>query len=570
MNCIQVVPERGYVATNTSSARGANSMVALRNRATRTPSADLSRTVSRTDRVASRAHLEALVPHGLALRSAWILIEFDPSCKDQARHSREFGGEQVEIRPILSEHADMRARVLATTMLALWSTSAGATDGPSVAQVSGTSRGSEIVLRAPSLADWSPRMLAEPYRGPRTPSNGYTHLARPTAFRVPVYSSATKPRAVIARTRRGDVFPVRKVADAGTCFDNGTTGDWWEAPGGFICSTSGYEIAERLKPLETPQRPPAVNRPLPFRFGHVIEKGAARFSRRPTLAELQAMDAIAGVRDAAVPGAVIERMWDDFFIAIAAREDVDGVPVYRSVYGEYVAASHVKLLETPPMQGEHLDEARPLPVAFVRGEDPAPLFCGSEMRRCGEAEKHARFRPRGQRSAKEGVFVVGPGGFMVARDRLRVARAIERPPGVLPDVKWIHIDLSRQTLVAYEGDTPVFATLVSSGKPGHDTPTGLFRVQRKYLSKIMRGNDPKEGIYHVEEVPWTTYYYGAYAVHGAYWHNTFGDVRSHGCTNVAPADARWIYLWGEPELAPHFHAQVRESGMQIYFTRDEG
>lgn len=112
----------------------------------------------------------------------------------------------------------------------------------------------------------------------------------------------------------------------------------------------------------------------------------------------------------------------------------------------------------------------------------------------------------------------------------------------------------------------MYATLISSGKETHKTPTGLYQVRRKFLTKIMRGEDPKEGIYHVEEVPWTTYYYGAYALHGAYWHNTFGQVRSHGCTNIAPADARWLYYWGEPSLHPQFHAQVNEKAMHVHFT----
>jgi lipoprotein-anchoring transpeptidase ErfK/SrfK len=115
----------------------------------------------------------------------------------------------------------------------------------------------------------------------------------------------------------------------------------------------------------------------------------------------------------------------------------------------------------------------------------------------------------------------------------------------------------------------VFATLVSSGKPGHDTPTGAFRVRHKHVSTTMRGEDPIDGPYEVEEVPWTMYYSGGYALHGAYWHDAFGRVRSHGCTNIAPADARWLLRWTDPPLPAGWHSIRRRpntAGTLVYIT----
>jgi hypothetical protein len=59
----------------------------------------------------------------------------------------------------------------------------------------------------------------------------------------------------------------------------------------------------------------------------------------------------------------------------------------------------------------------------------------------------------------------------------------------------------------------------------------------------MSGDDPVDGPYDIGEVPWVMYYKDSFAVHGAYWHDVFGVTRSHGCTNLAPADARWLLLW---------------------------
>jgi lipoprotein-anchoring transpeptidase ErfK/SrfK len=108
------------------------------------------------------------------------------------------------------------------------------------------------------------------------------------------------------------------------------------------------------------------------------------------------------------------------------------------------------------------------------------------------------------------------------------------------DERWIEIHLSNQRLIAWEGNKPVYAVIVSTGKPGTPTWPGIFRVQRKLPIDRMRGAD-----YDVPNVPHVMYYYGGYAIHGAYWHQRFGTPVSHGCTNVAPDHARWLFNWAD-------------------------
>jgi lipoprotein-anchoring transpeptidase ErfK/SrfK len=164
-------------------------------------------------------------------------------------------------------------------------------------------------------------------------------------------------------------------------------------------------------------------------------------------------------------------------------------------------------------------------------------------------------------------YVIGEGGFAAPRDAVRVVTQTPRPEEVPAGAKWIHIDLSQQALVAYEGDRPVYVTLVSSGRQGYETPGGLFRIQRKYLSKTMNGKDIEDGRrYQVQEVPWTMYYDGNFAVHGAYWHNKFGYTKSHGCTNVPPADARWLYYWATLSVPDGWHALLDQQGTWVYFS----
>lgn len=114
--------------------------------------------------------------------------------------------------------------------------------------------------------------------------------------------------------------------------------------------------------------------------------------------------------------------------------------------------------------------------------------------------------------------------------------------------KWIEIDISDQHLTAWQGDVPVFETTVSTGKPGYRTLPGDFHVYRKYEQTRMRGVD-----YDTPDVPWTMYYSGGFAIHGAYWHNNFGAPMSHGCVNMTPGEAQILYNWAPMGTEVYVH-----------------
>jgi len=109
--------------------------------------------------------------------------------------------------------------------------------------------------------------------------------------------------------------------------------------------------------------------------------------------------------------------------------------------------------------------------------------------------------------------------------------------------KAIDINLSAQTLTLLEGGTPVFTCLISSGKPGYDTPTGEFRVYSKDRITPMGTTPEAVEFYYIPDVPFVLWFYGGYSIHGAYWHDEFGHVRSHGCVNVTVSNAEYIFGW---------------------------
>ena len=123
---------------------------------------------------------------------------------------------------------------------------------------------------------------------------------------------------------------------------------------------------------------------------------------------------------------------------------------------------------------------------------------------------------------------------------------IERPEEV-DTHKWVGIDLYEQTLIAYEGETPVYSTLISSGLPDWSTNEGLFHVYIRYERTPMSGAYQQPDFYSLQEVPWTQYFDGDIALHGTFWHDGFGYRHSHGCVNASITDAKWLFDWAADE-----------------------
>ena len=114
--------------------------------------------------------------------------------------------------------------------------------------------------------------------------------------------------------------------------------------------------------------------------------------------------------------------------------------------------------------------------------------------------------------------------------------------------KWVSVDLYEQVAIAYEGDTPVFATLVSSGLSQWSTNEGIFHVYLRFPRTLMSGGYGAEDFYYLQEVPWTMYFDSDIGLHGTYWHDGFGYRQSHGCVNLSIMDAYWLFNWANDEF----------------------
>lgn len=123
-------------------------------------------------------------------------------------------------------------------------------------------------------------------------------------------------------------------------------------------------------------------------------------------------------------------------------------------------------------------------------------------------------------------------------------------PEVDPNIKKVVVNLSYQTLSCMEGDREVYFCRVSTGVGDNSTPVGEHITWRKAISIHMAGGTVDEGGWDTPGVSWTTLFSGTgVAVHAAYWHNQFGEKRSHGCVNCKPEDAKWIFRWTTPSVS---------------------
>jgi hypothetical protein len=260
---------------------------------------------------------------------------------------------------------------------------------------------------------------------------------------------------------------------------------------------------------------------------------------------------------------------------------------WRTARGGIVEKGNAHPYEPRDFHGAELTEGMSFPVGFVMVKN------GTKLLRLGDDDKlHATGKNLDKRTfldlgeeveiAGRAYFTVlpypppepsaeGVGGsdeeqpgaeaepqLLVKADVMRLADLQPIPKGLDAWDRWIDIDITKQLLVAYEGSRPVYVTLVSTGKKGSDeepfeTPTGRFRIRSKQITSNMDGATATDGNYAIQDVPWVMYFQGSYALHGAFWHESFGYTRSHGCVNLGATDARWLFYWTTPFIPERWH-----------------
>jgi lipoprotein-anchoring transpeptidase ErfK/SrfK len=232
------------------------------------------------------------------------------------------------------------------------------------------------------------------------------------------------------------------------------------------------------------------------------------------------------------------------YVNLVQAVQAGGQDFYQIHTGEYIRAGDVKDVTPTNFQGVLFSQQPQYPIAWmVSNVRPSPM----PGVRSPDSGPHLWRKMVVQIFAIQHVgqydwYLIGPNQWVEQRAVARL-NLNSPPPGV--SGRWIQVDLFEQTLAAYEDNRLVYASLVSSGLDEWPTRPGLFHIYSKLIADRMRGTYRADGsdYYYLEAVPWVMYFDGSRALHGEYWHDGLGFKRSHGCVNLAPLDARWLFDW---------------------------
>jgi lipoprotein-anchoring transpeptidase ErfK/SrfK len=324
----------------------------------------------------------------------------------------------------------------------------------------------------------------------------------------------------------------------------------------WVCSDSA-EVSRDAAGLAAST--PAVREDgLPWRYAFVGRDGAAAFLNLPSL---PTAESVASPDETLDPG---------FAVAVVEERSLRGARWARTHHGRWIAMGELVDFPVSRFQGAELKEGAPLDAAWVVS-DVAAVYPGpsSAGRPAGRLARFERVAWREERAGSHGGSVmvrvsddgVAPQRWVRARDLARAA--VSAPPeaagGANAAERWIDIDLAQQTLVAYEGLRPVFATLVSTGRGGGSseptaTPEGVHRISAKLVANdmenlVLESDDDASGDpFALDDVPYVQAIDRGVAIFGAFWHRDFGRPRGRGNVGVAPKDAAWLFAFTAPHL----------------------
>jgi lipoprotein-anchoring transpeptidase ErfK/SrfK len=261
---------------------------------------------------------------------------------------------------------------------------------------------------------------------------------------------------------------------------------------------------------------------------------------------------------------LMRRMERGFYVSLDRELEKDTRKYWRTQSNGFIPSKGLRLVTGSEFQGVPLKEQGiALPVAFVMSKSHTAyeLTARGYLKPAGQPGYHHMLRIASTVELRGVAYCVDEQGLHYrAKDVVRID-ARDKPGEIAADEKWIDIDLGAQSLVAYVGAEPIYATLISSGRikdelnplKNFETPSGSFRIKSKHLTATMDGDHAIDGPYSIEDVPYVMYFQLAYALHSAFWHNAFGRPHSHGCINLAPLDAKWIFEFADPPLPKGWH-----------------
>jgi hypothetical protein len=235
------------------------------------------------------------------------------------------------------------------------------------------------------------------------------------------------------------------------------------------------------------------------------------------------------------------------YATIHGQQESEGITWYKLNQDEYVRQEDVRLVQTPEFHGVKITVQPERPFGWVvQNVTPSNEPDGEPDEAFAELTRFTFFEVFDAVEAdEEWIWYDIGGGRWIRQTYVSLVDLNRRPEDVGENEFWVEVDLYEQTFAAYEGDRMVYASLVSSGLNQWPTREGIFQVWSRYTQNKMSGADGEIDYYFIEDVPYIMYFdqLNEIALHGAYWHDRYGYKHSHGCVNMPPLDAEWVYYW---------------------------
>jgi hypothetical protein len=466
--------------------------------------------------------------------------------------------------------------------------------------------------KPPEIAAVKPEKASEP--APAAPSERARIYSK--ARFAWIYPSPKRSDAWLGYVALGGSVPLKGGSAEAARILGGKGCDAWYAvePRGFMCAGSAATLDPNDPVVVALTRDAAdVSSPWPFKYGESI--GAPRYPRLPTREQQRStewdldehLERVAKAKAAGSPEAVAAISKDlvgiDFSpagqgppelldfgpliregrksiakastVAFTREFDVDGRTFLQTADHAFIPKDRIKPYPRSDFQGVELGGDVALPIAFFRRRE-RPKYKRAESGEfvlSGEVWSARSWVALTGEEIKQGdksFFATREPGIFASADDATVVRAVTEAPflrsgygGADRDkATWLDISVLGGWLVAYEGLKPVFTTLISPGRggvpsPGVDplatasTPVGRFRIDGKFKTATMVSSTD-ENVVHTE-VQFIQNFSGPHALHGAYWHASWGDPKSGGCVNLSPIDAKRIFAWTEPKVPEGWH-----------------
>lgn len=225
------------------------------------------------------------------------------------------------------------------------------------------------------------------------------------------------------------------------------------------------------------------------------------------------------------------------YVAYTATQTHDGQTYYQVTYG-WMDGADLQLLTPSKFTGLLLTRPVPFRFGWVLVDTQSVNAAGTPIQ---TYQRYQVIHEVPAVTSLPGYIAIGADEWLPEDKVALVGTQIPSDVGA-GTCRFIYTDLNTQTLSVYEDCKLVFATLISSGKNSW-TFKGRFTILYKVEYNSIVPPPESTSDYYIEEVPYFMTYAGNFGFHGAYWHDDFGAAASHGCINLSPADARWLYDW---------------------------